>query len=212
MIINSPYSSKHSHSSGANPEDPLQEENLEIEDVNSQPSSPPKRNSAYQPRILVTEDNQVLRELITHAIQKRYPTSIIETAENGEKAHELCVAHQYDIITTDFEMPQLDGISATKRILATPLNHETPIIGFTDVQDTRVQQALETGMRTVVCKTAKSATRLLLDELDKHCPKLQEQRSENPFSPPIVPEIKLPPAENPPQKKHSCSSNCCTIL
>jgi CheY-like chemotaxis protein len=55
---------------------------------------------------------------------------IVEEAENGNQAINKLINHTYDLILMDIQMPEMDGIEATK-IIRTGLNLKTPIIALT---------------------------------------------------------------------------------
>ncbi|WP_133406086.1 two-component sensor histidine kinase BarA [Parashewanella tropica] len=65
--------------------------------------------------------NALLDELVTN----------VTTATNGEKAIKLAQQHQYDLILMDIQMPNVDGIQATKSIRKNSLNRNTPIVAVT---------------------------------------------------------------------------------
>ncbi|MEM8859659.1 MAG: response regulator, partial [Chloroflexota bacterium] len=79
-----------------------------------------KQNILDQPfaeqnlRILLAEDNKVNQKVAINMF-KRLGLSA-EIAENGIEAIEMHAADPYDLIFMDVQMPELDGVSATKRI------------------------------------------------------------------------------------------------
>lgn len=67
-----------------------------------------------QSRILVVDDEQSMRELLSIMLRKeRY---VVVTAENGEKAVTAMQADIFDLVITDLKMPQMDGIALLKAI------------------------------------------------------------------------------------------------
>lgn len=81
-------------------------------------------------RILVAEDNDVLRSLISKLLANRgYKADLVE---NGAQAVDAAMTGAYDLILMDMQMPELDGVSATKVIRG--LDHEiraVPIVALT---------------------------------------------------------------------------------
>ena len=65
-------------------------------------------------RVLVAEDNAVNRELITTVLRKMGHT--VEVATNGYQALGALDRHSFDVVFMDVQMPDLDGIKATREI------------------------------------------------------------------------------------------------
>jgi signal transduction histidine kinase/CheY-like chemotaxis protein len=66
--------------------------------------------------VLIAEDNDVNREILVTML-KAAGCRILQ-AHNGQEAVDLSAAEPYDIILMDVQMPQMDGIAATKAIRA----------------------------------------------------------------------------------------------
>ncbi|MDR1422827.1 MAG: response regulator [Coriobacteriales bacterium] len=98
---------------------------------------------------LLAEDMEVNREIVIALLE---PTSLeIDNAENGIQAVELFAANpsRYDIIFMDLQMPEMDGLEATRRIRALdiPEAKTVPIIAMTaNVFREDVERALNNGM------------------------------------------------------------------
>ncbi|MEM6611937.1 MAG: ATP-binding protein [Cyanobacteria bacterium P01_C01_bin.72] len=80
-------------------------------------------------RILLAEDNSVNQKVASLILEKLgYRADIVS---NGSEAINLVQTVPYDCILMDVEMPETDGITATKRIIAQNLPHTPYIIGLT---------------------------------------------------------------------------------
>ncbi len=80
-------------------------------------------------RILVVEDQEdnlrILRDLLTNA-----GFEVIE-AVNGKEALSVAEAERPDLILMDIQLPELDGLEATRRIKANSAIRHIPVIAVT---------------------------------------------------------------------------------
>ncbi len=80
-------------------------------------------------RILVVEDNEVNREMLTRRlVRKGHEVSI---AVDGQEAVTAASAETPDIILMDMSLPVIDGWEATQMIRATDTIAHIPIIALT---------------------------------------------------------------------------------
>ena len=95
-------------------------------------------------RIVIADDHRVVRTGLEQLIGTFDDVEVVGSGVNGEEAVEICSAAQPDVALIDLEMPVLDGIGATRRILdASPA---TSVIVFTSFSDReRILRALDAG-------------------------------------------------------------------
>ncbi len=67
-------------------------------------------------RVVLVDDQLLLRESIAHLLENDDLIEVVAMGANGNDAIKLCAAYNPDIILMDIEMPELDGVSATKII------------------------------------------------------------------------------------------------
>jgi len=95
--------------------------------------------------ILVVEDNPVNSFLVKGYLQQW--NSRQDFAENGVIAVKKAREKKYDFILMDLQMPEMDGIEATKHIKQKSLNQNTPIIALTAAALPNVKErVLASGM------------------------------------------------------------------
>lgn len=68
-------------------------------------------------RVLVVDDSGFFRRRVTEMLEADPTLKVVGTANNGKEAVEQAKALKPDVITMDIEMPELDGIAATRQIM-----------------------------------------------------------------------------------------------
>ena len=69
-------------------------------------------------RILLADDHKITRQGLRSLLEKQKDMEVIAEADNGRTAVQLAVEMAPDIIIMDVTMPDLNGVEATKQILA----------------------------------------------------------------------------------------------
>ena len=87
--------------------------------------------SLGQVRVLLAEDNEV-NLFLTQSLMENWGFTV-DTAVNGQEAADLASQKTYDVVLMDIQMPELNGIDATRLIrnLADPRKAQVPIIALT---------------------------------------------------------------------------------
>src|SRR5438874_9935963 len=81
------------------------------------------------PRILLVEDNEMNRDMLSRRLERRGYTVVM--AEDGAKGVALARSDSPDIILMDMSLPVVDGWEATRQIKAAPETKAIPVIALT---------------------------------------------------------------------------------
>ena len=104
-------------------------------------------------RILVVDDHTLFREGVNAIFNTVLDVQVVGEASNGVEAVSLAGSTQPDVILMDIQMPKLNGIEATRRIL-----HTSPEIGIIVLtmyeDDDTVFSAMRAGARGYILKGA----------------------------------------------------------
>ena len=82
----------------------------------SQPNQPSQQSSEQAVRVLIVDDQQLMRDGIASLLKLQDGLEIVGMAANGQEAVELATSQQPDVILMDVRMPVLDGVAATEQI------------------------------------------------------------------------------------------------
>ena len=81
------------------------------------------------PRILLVEDNEMNRDMLSRRLQRK--GFEVAMAVDGKQGVEMARAGGYDLILMDMILPEIDGWEATRQLRAAPETKVVPIIGLT---------------------------------------------------------------------------------
>jgi GAF domain-containing protein/CheY-like chemotaxis protein len=117
----------------------------------AKPSIDPEMSSRHPLRILLAEDNVVNQKLALRLLQQMGYRA--DLASNGIEAIESVERQTYDVILMDVQMPEMDGLEASRRIVATWPDNRPRIIAMTAnaMQGDR-EMCLAAGMDDYVTK------------------------------------------------------------
>ncbi|WP_265111278.1 chemotaxis-specific protein-glutamate methyltransferase CheB [Halosolutus halophilus] len=93
--------------------------------------------------VLVVDDSQFMRTVIGNALTDAGYD--VETASNGSQAIEAVAEYDPDVVTMDVEMPELGGIDAVERIMATNPTLILMLSAYTESDSEASLDALERG-------------------------------------------------------------------
>lgn len=96
-------------------------------------------------RVLLVEDNE-MNQMVAQEILKEAGIEV-DLADNGQIAVDKVLAHEYDLVLMDMQMPVLDGLAATRIIRQTHDAQTLPILAMTaNAMPADRQRCLEAGM------------------------------------------------------------------
>ena len=111
-------------------------------------------------RLLIADDHAVVRTGLRHLVATFDDVELVGAAADGEEAVELCARNAPDVVLMDLEMPEIDGIEATRRIVeAHPAVAVVVLTSFSDRE--QIIRALDAGAVGYLLKDAEP------DELER---------------------------------------------
>lgn len=110
-------------------------------------------------KVLITDDHLLIRQVLRKTINHQCDMNVIGEATDGVEAIKLAKQFAPDVILMDVNMPNMDGIAATKKIMA--YKNHVRIIGLSLHNDISVKTSmLKAGAVAYLTKS---------DDMEKIC-------------------------------------------
>jgi CheY-like chemotaxis protein len=108
-------------------------------------------------RILVAEDNEAIRELVTEILVSRGFHVI--PARDGHEALKQFDTERPDLVLLDIQMPGLDGYSVLQTIRSRPVASSIPVVALTgSAMNGDKEKALQLGFNAYLAKPYRLAS------------------------------------------------------
>ena len=105
-------------------------------------------------RVLLVDDHAMLRAGFRAILSTQPDIEVVGEAATGAQGVRLAAELRPDVITMDVQMPDMDGIEATRRIIADPASTASIAIVTTFDRDEYLFQALDAGAGGFLLKNA----------------------------------------------------------
>jgi DNA-binding NarL/FixJ family response regulator len=109
-----------------------------------------------QIRIVLADDHTIIRSGLRLLLERQPDFKVVAEAEDGRQAVQLVAKHHPDVVVLDIGMPQLNGIEATRQIVAQD-SHPNVVILSMHSDESYVLRALKAGARAYILKNAAEA-------------------------------------------------------
>lgn len=105
-------------------------------------------------RVLLVDDHAVMRSGFRMILEAGGDVTVVGEAATGAEAVQQAILLQPDVICMDVQMPDMDGLEATRRIVADPAVTSAVLIVTTFDRDDYLFAALEAGASGFLLKNA----------------------------------------------------------
>jgi two-component system chemotaxis response regulator CheY len=115
-------------------------------------------------KVLVADDSSTMRKIILRSLAAVGVPDAVEAAD-GDEAIAAFKQDQFDLVLTDWNMPNKNGLELVREIRK--LNKEVPVIMVTtEAEKSRVLEAIQAGVSDYLVKPFTADT--LREKLEKH--------------------------------------------
>jgi len=105
-------------------------------------------------KVLLVDDQAVLRVGLRMVLESEADLAVVGEAGTGAEAIEMAHTIDVDVILMDVQMPDMDGIEATRRIVDDGISSARIVIVTTSQRDDYLLDALRAGASGFLLKTA----------------------------------------------------------
>ncbi|HBE72309.1 MAG TPA: two-component system response regulator [Planctomycetaceae bacterium] len=115
-------------------------------------------------KVLVVDDSGVMRKIIARSLGACGVTDVLE-AGDGREGMEVFSSEEFDLVITDWNMPEMTGLELLKAIRSS--GSTVPVIMVTtEGEKEKVVEAIQAGVTDYLCKPFEQDE--LRDKLDKY--------------------------------------------
>lgn len=101
-------------------------------------------------KVLIADDSQVMRSILRRCLSRLSVTDVIES-EDGNSAFQKFHESEFDVVISDWNMPNGDGLHLLTQIRQT--NKEIPFLMVSNISDRkRVVEAIQSGISDYLMK------------------------------------------------------------
>ncbi|EMI56787.1 response regulator [Rhodopirellula sallentina] len=119
-------------------------------------------------RVLLAEDSGVMRKIISRGLHSLWVEEIVEAADGAIALGLFEKENNFDLVLTDWNMPNMNGLDLVKAIRAT--GSKVPIMMITtEAEKARVVEAIQAGINDYLVKPFDQ--NMLQEKLDRVLPK-----------------------------------------
>lgn len=102
-------------------------------------------------KIALIDDHKLFREGVKRILSYEPSFEVVAEADDGNKAHEIVEQYQPDIVLMDINMPDVNGIEATRQLIESFSDVKVIILSIHD-DENYVHHALQTGAQGYLLK------------------------------------------------------------
>lgn len=112
----------------------------------------PKMPNAAALKVLIVDDQYSVRQMTRMALEEIGVRNILES-ENGKTAFATATVQPLDLIISDYNMPEMDGLGLLRAVRGTPAVRKLPFILLTGRGDRElVVKAAQAGVNNYLIK------------------------------------------------------------
>jgi two-component system, NarL family, response regulator NreC len=109
-----------------------------------------------QIRIVLADDHTIIRSGLRLLLEQQPDFKVVAEASDGRQAVQLVAKHHPNVVVLDIGMPELNGIEATRQIVAQDPHPDVVILSMHS-DESYVLRALKAGARAYILKNAAEA-------------------------------------------------------